>query len=288
MVLPPPPGARKVRKQLSADALYALLGESFARIPDHRQPTPPIPLPDALLSAFAMFALKDPSLLAFDQRRSDGNLKAAVRHRADSQRHADAGDSRPAGPRAPAACLRRRVSPVAARQGPGTVRVLQRRLSAVAGRHRILLVAEDPLSVVPGEGAQGRDGDLRASDARCGDRPSRHQGGDPPGAGADSETGRQHQERLRAECGPSIVGENPPGTSAIEADRRRGWAGQQRSPRAGPDRLRHALHPRRQARGSCVFVRAGGGRPPARALSQTHAEGRERHGARCPGCGTCR
>ena len=76
MVLPPPPGARKVRKQLSADALYALLGQSFARIPDHRQLKPPIPLRDALLSAFAMFSLKDPSLLAFDQRRSDANLKA--------------------------------------------------------------------------------------------------------------------------------------------------------------------------------------------------------------------
>ena len=75
MVLPPPPGARKVRKQLSADALYAMLGRSFAKIPDHRRPGSPIPLGDALLSAFAMFALKDPSLLAFDERRSDGNLK---------------------------------------------------------------------------------------------------------------------------------------------------------------------------------------------------------------------
>ena len=76
MVLPLPPGARKVRKRLSADALYALLGNGFARIPDHRQPKPPIPLRDALLSAFAVFSLKDPSLLAFDQRRSDANLKA--------------------------------------------------------------------------------------------------------------------------------------------------------------------------------------------------------------------
>jgi len=76
MLLPPPPGTQKVRKQLSADALYALLGESFGRIPDHRQPRPPIPLRDALLSAFAMFSLKDPALLAFDQRRNDANMKA--------------------------------------------------------------------------------------------------------------------------------------------------------------------------------------------------------------------
>jgi len=76
MVLPPPPGSRKVRKHLSADALYALLGERFARVPDPRRPNSPIPLSDALMSAFALFALKDPSLLAFDGRRSDGNLKA--------------------------------------------------------------------------------------------------------------------------------------------------------------------------------------------------------------------
>jgi hypothetical protein len=76
MILPPPPGARKVRKQLSADALYTLLREGFTRIPDHRQPGAPISLPDALMSALAMFSLKDPSLLAFDGRRGDANLKA--------------------------------------------------------------------------------------------------------------------------------------------------------------------------------------------------------------------
>ena len=77
MVLPPPPESKKkVRKHLSADALYALVGSRFAQVPDPRRPDAPIPLPDALMSAFAMFSLKDPSLLAFDHRRSDGNLKA--------------------------------------------------------------------------------------------------------------------------------------------------------------------------------------------------------------------
>jgi len=75
MVLPPPPDSRKVRKHLSADALYALVGGSFTRVPDPRRPNSPIPLSDALMSAFALFSLKDPSLLAFDQRRRDGNLK---------------------------------------------------------------------------------------------------------------------------------------------------------------------------------------------------------------------
>lgn len=76
MVLPPRADSSKVRKHLSADALYALVGRSFAQVPDPRRPGSPIPLGDALMSAFALFALKDPSLLAFDHRRRDGNLKA--------------------------------------------------------------------------------------------------------------------------------------------------------------------------------------------------------------------
>jgi hypothetical protein len=76
VVLPPPLRASKVRKHLSADALYELLREGFAKMPDHRDAKSTIPLPDALMSAFAMFSLKDPSLLAFDERRSDTNLKA--------------------------------------------------------------------------------------------------------------------------------------------------------------------------------------------------------------------
>jgi hypothetical protein len=69
MLLSPP----KTRRHLSADALHRMLQVSFDQIPDHR-PKPDIPLRDALLSAFAMFSLKDPSLLAFDARRSEGNL----------------------------------------------------------------------------------------------------------------------------------------------------------------------------------------------------------------------
>jgi hypothetical protein len=64
------------RKDLSADALFTLIWESFGRIPDHLPPDAEITLPDALMSAFAMFSLKDPSLLAFDKRRNDENLKA--------------------------------------------------------------------------------------------------------------------------------------------------------------------------------------------------------------------
>ena len=66
------------RKYLSADALFSLVYGGFGRIPDHRPADTDvsISLPDALMSAFAMFSLKDPSLLAFDERRNDANLKS--------------------------------------------------------------------------------------------------------------------------------------------------------------------------------------------------------------------
>jgi Transposase DDE domain len=67
--------APAVRKHLSADALFRRLRIGFADITDHRPGTPKISLPDALMSAFAMFSLKSPSLLAFDDERKEGNLQ---------------------------------------------------------------------------------------------------------------------------------------------------------------------------------------------------------------------
>jgi hypothetical protein len=64
-----------VRKHLSADALFGMLRTGFAAIAAHRPGTPDIALPDALMSAFALFSLKSPSLLAFDQERTAGNLQ---------------------------------------------------------------------------------------------------------------------------------------------------------------------------------------------------------------------
>src|SRR5271156_1368252 len=65
--------ARKARKHPSADVLFRLLHSIFTSIPDPRLGEIEIPLADVLMSAFAMFSLKDSSLLAFDQRRSDTN-----------------------------------------------------------------------------------------------------------------------------------------------------------------------------------------------------------------------
>jgi len=65
----------KGRKYLSADALFRLVRGGFASILDDRADEPGISLTDALMSAFAMFSLKSPSLLAFDKERVEGNLQ---------------------------------------------------------------------------------------------------------------------------------------------------------------------------------------------------------------------
>ena len=63
----------EARKDLSADALFRTLRSSFGSLPDSRSAEVEISLGDALMSAFAMFSLKDTSLLAFDHRRRDPN-----------------------------------------------------------------------------------------------------------------------------------------------------------------------------------------------------------------------
>lgn len=66
---------RAVRKHLNADTLIALLRKDFQKIPDSRAGNATISIDDALMSALAMFQLKDPSLLAFDKRRREGDKK---------------------------------------------------------------------------------------------------------------------------------------------------------------------------------------------------------------------
>jgi hypothetical protein len=62
-------------KLLCADRLFALVRADFEQVTDQRADNAKISMPDALMSGFAMFSLKDPSLLAFDERRTtDSNL----------------------------------------------------------------------------------------------------------------------------------------------------------------------------------------------------------------------
>lgn len=65
------------RKHLNADALFTALHKDFSKVPDFRQGDIKISMADALMSGFAIFSLKDPSLLAFDERRGiDENLRS--------------------------------------------------------------------------------------------------------------------------------------------------------------------------------------------------------------------
>ena len=66
--------APKERKPLSADALFHLVRSGFATIPDPRCEDGDIAFTDALMSAFAMFSLTAPSLLACDKARAEGNV----------------------------------------------------------------------------------------------------------------------------------------------------------------------------------------------------------------------
>ena len=61
----------KVRKHRSADGLFKLARQEFGKVQDHRPMNIEIGLEDALMSGLAMFSLKDPSLLAFDERRAN-------------------------------------------------------------------------------------------------------------------------------------------------------------------------------------------------------------------------
>jgi len=58
-----PPRKIKLRKHLNADALFMDIRREFEKIPEFRTGDIEISIPDALMSAFAMFSLKDSSLL---------------------------------------------------------------------------------------------------------------------------------------------------------------------------------------------------------------------------------
>ncbi len=59
----------RLRKHLNADALFATMRVGFNKIKDQRPGKVQHSLADTLMAGFAMFSLKDPSLLAFDERR---------------------------------------------------------------------------------------------------------------------------------------------------------------------------------------------------------------------------
>ena len=66
----------KTRKHLSFDPLIGQIRERAEQLRDTRHGQDcEFSVADALLSAVATFSLKDPSLLAFQERRNDENMK---------------------------------------------------------------------------------------------------------------------------------------------------------------------------------------------------------------------
>ena len=61
-----------MRKSLSAEGLYSLIHQKSLQIPDARRPgSQTLPMADTVMSAVAMFALKDPSMLQFCEGREN-------------------------------------------------------------------------------------------------------------------------------------------------------------------------------------------------------------------------
>lgn len=61
----------KTNEKVSASSLYKIVRDEFDQVADHRTSESEISLQDILMSGFALFSLKDPSLLAFDSRREE-------------------------------------------------------------------------------------------------------------------------------------------------------------------------------------------------------------------------
>ena len=65
----------RLRRHLHFDALVALVRQRFEQLPEQRR-CPAFSLADTLMAGLALFSLKDPSLLAFQRRALDHNLRS--------------------------------------------------------------------------------------------------------------------------------------------------------------------------------------------------------------------
>lgn len=61
----------KIDKSLTPSGLYTIVRNGFGKVKEHRSGEAAIGLADILMSGFALYSLKDPSLLAFDARREE-------------------------------------------------------------------------------------------------------------------------------------------------------------------------------------------------------------------------
>ena len=70
----------RLGQHLSASGLLSTIRQRFARIPDVHRRGGQIPLIDGLMAGLAVFRLKCPSLLHFDQKRRDPIVEHNLRH----------------------------------------------------------------------------------------------------------------------------------------------------------------------------------------------------------------
>ena len=68
-----------LNKDLSAPALLSQVRQAFEQIPDPRRYGQQFSLPDVLMSGLAVFGLKYPSLLKFDEHRSELRIRANLK-----------------------------------------------------------------------------------------------------------------------------------------------------------------------------------------------------------------
>src|SRR5262245_60234544 len=73
-----PVNYKQLQEKITFDAMMEMLSEKFEQLPDLRRANRSYQLPDILRSAFAMFSLKSPSLLAFEEqtKQEKKNLKS--------------------------------------------------------------------------------------------------------------------------------------------------------------------------------------------------------------------
>lgn len=69
----------QLNKNFSAPALLGKIRKDFEKITDHRSGSQQFSLPDVLMSGLAVFGLKCPSLLKFDEQRNEKRIRANLR-----------------------------------------------------------------------------------------------------------------------------------------------------------------------------------------------------------------
>jgi hypothetical protein len=77
--LPSPVSLPSLNKYVSAPALLRQVRQAFEPIPDPRRYGQQFSLPDVLMSGLAVFGLKYPSLLKFDEQRTELRIRANLK-----------------------------------------------------------------------------------------------------------------------------------------------------------------------------------------------------------------